>query len=251
MILRDTNIGAALRRRQRGFILDPFRFGAAAGSLNIASADCVAYWKFDDFTDSGPNGLTLTAGGAAACSTTAGAFGGGKALVLGANTSDNATRAANALFALNSDFSINYRMAHVSAPTSQINGIFDIGGAVSGISARTNVGNGNQSNLYYRNAQLLAADPVTWSAGVFKEIEIVRDATAQFWYLFVDGTQMYVSSGVEVFSFLSATPALQFGTVTEGGVTNGTSRVIDDCLITTTKLHTASYTPRASEYAIV
>lgn len=32
MILRDTNIRAALRSRQRGFLLNPFRFGSGAGS---------------------------------------------------------------------------------------------------------------------------------------------------------------------------------------------------------------------------
>lgn len=31
MISRDTNIGQALRSRQRGFLLDPFRFGAGGG----------------------------------------------------------------------------------------------------------------------------------------------------------------------------------------------------------------------------
>jgi hypothetical protein len=234
-------------RKHHGLLMG----AGGAGGATIASADCVAYWKFDDFTDSGPNGLTLTAGGSAAASTTAGTFGGGKALVLGANTSDNATRAANALFALNGDFSINCRVAHVSSPTGTVNGILDIGGAISGISLRTNIGSGTQAALYYRNVQLLTVDAGTWTAGVHKEIELVRDAAAQLWYLFVDGNLDYSPTTLTFAGFTSGTPALQFGTVTEGGLLNSTSRTIDDCLITTTKLHTANYTPRTTEYTIV
>ena len=36
MILRSTNVRAALRRRQRGFLLNPYRFGGPSGDPHWA-----------------------------------------------------------------------------------------------------------------------------------------------------------------------------------------------------------------------
>lgn len=55
MIDRSTNIQAALRSRQRGFLLNPFRFGAPAPSSNFR------YWRLDISNNDGDGTYTSMA----------------------------------------------------------------------------------------------------------------------------------------------------------------------------------------------
>lgn len=44
---RSTDVRAALRSRQRGFLLNPFRFGGGGGSPSFPSSGLVSYYKLD------------------------------------------------------------------------------------------------------------------------------------------------------------------------------------------------------------
>jgi hypothetical protein len=49
MILRSTNVRSALRSRQRGFILDPYRFGVAANPTALSIYNKIAgWWELDE-----------------------------------------------------------------------------------------------------------------------------------------------------------------------------------------------------------
>jgi hypothetical protein len=74
VISRDTDIGAALRVRrqrlagahgvkQRGFLLNPFRFGAT-GDPDRSKRSLLMHMEGASFTDSSPNAFTITATGA-------------------------------------------------------------------------------------------------------------------------------------------------------------------------------------------
>lgn len=61
MICRDTNIGRALRHKQRGFLLNPYRFGTGYQSV-VASQTPSLWWRMDaasgNVTDSSGNSRT-------------------------------------------------------------------------------------------------------------------------------------------------------------------------------------------------
>lgn len=63
MICRDVNIGRALHTRQRGFLLNPFRFGGSGGGSGLTYAQQVAadspvrYWRLNDTSGSTAVGI--------------------------------------------------------------------------------------------------------------------------------------------------------------------------------------------------
>ena len=74
MIQRSTDVGAALRSRQRGFLLNPYRFGSSTPTdPNFASVTLLMHFNGTNgsttFVDSSSSPRTLTANGAAQLST--------------------------------------------------------------------------------------------------------------------------------------------------------------------------------------
>ncbi|WP_101048668.1 LamG domain-containing protein [Macromonas nakdongensis] len=90
LIDRSTDIRAALRRRQGGFLMNPFRFGggAPAGDPHFANVSLLLHMDGTNgsttFTDSSPTPKTVTANGNAQISTAQSRFGGASGLFDGA-----------------------------------------------------------------------------------------------------------------------------------------------------------------------
>jgi len=122
MILRDSNIKAALRRRQRGFLLNPYRFGGSGVPTDpyFANVVLLAHCNGADlstaFTDNSPVARALTANGNAKISTAQSVFNGSSALLDG--TGDYITAPNSADFNFPGDFTIEYRVrfASLSSP---------------------------------------------------------------------------------------------------------------------------------------
>lgn len=77
MIVSSTDIGAALRSRQRGFLLNPFRFGGGGGG---SDPDVILRSTFNTaFTDVSPSGHSYTVNGGASISAAQSQFGGASA----------------------------------------------------------------------------------------------------------------------------------------------------------------------------
>lgn len=88
MIDRNTNIQGALRSRQRGFLLNPFRFGGVPAPSDPYFANVSLLLHMDGpgsttFTDSSGTPKTVTANGSAQKSTLQSKFGGSSLLLYG------------------------------------------------------------------------------------------------------------------------------------------------------------------------
>lgn len=89
MISRDLSIGRALRARQRGFLLNPFRFGGGGGGgPSFSDVSLLLHMDGENgstaFPDSSSRPKTMTAFGNAQITTTAPKFGTGSGLFDGA-----------------------------------------------------------------------------------------------------------------------------------------------------------------------
>lgn len=111
MISRSTDIRSALRSRQRGFLLNPFRFGGGGGSLDPYWSSVAALLHMNGtnasttFTDSSSNAYTFTPNGNAQISTAQSMFGGASGLFDG--TGDFLTQSTAASWHLaGGDFTI-------------------------------------------------------------------------------------------------------------------------------------------------
>lgn len=86
MIVRSTNVQAALRSRQRGFLLNPFRFGGGGGSTDpyFSNVSLLLHMNGADgsttFTDNSPNAFPITTYGNAQIDTAQSKFGGASGL---------------------------------------------------------------------------------------------------------------------------------------------------------------------------
>lgn len=109
MICRDLSIGRALRARQRGFLLNPFRFGGApAASTTKLLLHCDGANDSTVFTDSSPAGRSVTAFGNAKITTTDPKFGTGAALFDGAG--DYLQLASSTDFDLGTVYTIEFQI---------------------------------------------------------------------------------------------------------------------------------------------
>lgn len=126
MIERSTDIKAALRSRQRGFLLNPFRFGSGGGGdTDPHFANVVLLLHFDGadgsttFTDSSPLAQTLSPSGGVKISAAQSKFGGASGFFGGAGTSDALTFGSFQGAALRTgDFTIEMWALFSSVPTS-------------------------------------------------------------------------------------------------------------------------------------
>lgn len=109
MICRDLSIGRALRARQRGFLLNPFRFGGApATSTTKLLLHCDGDNDSTVFTDSSPAGRSVTAFGNAKITTTDPKFGTGAALFDGSG--DYLELASSTDFDLGTVYTIEFQI---------------------------------------------------------------------------------------------------------------------------------------------
>lgn len=103
MIHLSTDIRSALRARQRGFLLNPYRFGPPKDP-NYSSVSLLLHMDGTDgstsFTDNSPSPRTMTVGGNAQVDTAQSKFGGASLLLDGSG--DYLTTPANAVFNLGS-----------------------------------------------------------------------------------------------------------------------------------------------------
>jgi len=110
VIYRDLSIGRALRARQRGFLLNPFRFGgnAPAPSTTKLLLHCDGANDSTVFTDSSSDGRLVTAFGNAKITTTDPKFGTGAALFDGAG--DYLQLASSTDFDLGTVYTIEFQI---------------------------------------------------------------------------------------------------------------------------------------------
>ena len=135
MISRSTNIRAALRSRQRGFLLNPYRFGAGGEAdpffANVSLLlHCNGVDGSTDFLDGSLSHKTVTANGDAKVSTERSMFGGASALFSGGGFLGIA--AHSSLYpALGSDFTVE---AWVYIPATSLGVTRTIAGMTSTVS---------------------------------------------------------------------------------------------------------------------
>ena len=132
MISRSINIRAALRSRQRGFLLNPYRFGASGETDPFfANVSLLLHCNGADgstaFPDSSLSHKTVTANGDAAVSTARSKFGGASALFSGGGFLGIA--AHSSLYpALDSDFTVE---ASIYIPATSFGATRTIAGMTS------------------------------------------------------------------------------------------------------------------------
>lgn len=118
MIDRSTNIQAALRSRQRGFLLNPFRFGGGGGGggdPHFANVSLLMHMDGSDggttFVDSGPLGLTPITVTSATTRPGSAVYGSGGMLLTGASANGvTFTHATAFQFAESEPFTIEMRV---------------------------------------------------------------------------------------------------------------------------------------------
>lgn len=193
MIDRSTNIRCALRQRQRGFIINPFRFGGGGGGgSDPYFANVVSLLHFDGTNGSTTltdvKGKTWTAFGNAALTTTGPKFGTASFGLDG--TGDYATCPSNADFAFGTaDFCVEFWSYWSSAKA--ISHIDFRGGTAN--SPRILLYNNNAApytdlRLFVNNADRITAPTGTLVVGAWQHIAIARVSGNT--RLFVDGTQV-------------------------------------------------------------
>lgn len=193
MISRSTDIGAALRSRQRGFLLNPFRFpgpqdpefGSVALSLHMNGTNAST-----TFVDSSSYGRAVTAVGNAQISTTQSKFGGASGLFDG--TGDYLSIADADVFNLGGqDFTIETWVrlnaaagAQGAYMIGQINSSFGVasGSFFLGLSDAS-----RPSGLLASGGSLIVVAATTaLSTGVWYHVAFTREGSAL--RMFVNGT---------------------------------------------------------------
>lgn len=122
MISRNTDIKSALRSRQRGMLLNPFRFNTVGGDPDFASVAMLMHFDGTDasttFTDNSSLGKTWTANGNAQIDTAQSVFGGASGLFDG--TGDYITTPDYAELSIGSgDFIVEGRVRLNGAASTQ------------------------------------------------------------------------------------------------------------------------------------
>lgn len=243
MICRDLNIGRALRARQRGFLLNPFRFGGGGGSgdPHFDNVSLLLHMDGADgstaFVDSSTNGLTPTVNGSAQIDTAQSKFGGASMLLDG--SADWIYYANFAGFELPGDFTVECFVLW-SAITN--GGIFHLyPGTPPEVTTGLALGyNGDEFAFYCGGAPNFRTFALT--AGRWYHVALVRAAGSISMY--VDGAKLgdsvtdatnYASSGMNVGIYYSSSFALN-GHIDEFRLTKGVAR------------YTANFTPPTAAF---
>jgi hypothetical protein len=231
MILRSTDVRSALRAKQRGFIIDPFKFGGGGGT----ASDLLL--KFDDqadasttLTDTSGNSRTVTAQGNAQIDTAQSKYGAGSMLLDGSGDYAIATLPAFN-YAINSFYVAGW---------FRFTSTGDQGGLFSW-------GNGEPYYLHHVIGRLYLGDgsnnilsPIwTPAANTWYHISLAHLYPAEQWWIRVDG----VTVGSTGLSLNQSSPtALNIGSrPSQGAHVNG--HVDDVVLVLNDPVHTSDFTP--------
>lgn len=236
MIDRSTNIREALRRRQRGFIINPFRFGGANTDPNFASVSCLLHFAGADasttITDSGPNGETFAVAGDAAVTTDQSKFGGSAF----ETTTGRAycTNEAPFLFA-DGNFTVECWVYIGSAPAAEICFCGVWGTSNTTISWYFGLNASRNLIFYHRRngSNVFAFNSIgTVSTGAWHHVAFTRNgSTTSFWIDGADGG--YSGSSIGTFA-LAAPTGIDFTVGALHANTNqiGAGRYLDDVRVT-------------------
>jgi hypothetical protein len=216
-------------------------YGAASGVVTPLALDVVLLMHFDGsngsttFTDSSPNGLTVTASGGAQVSTAQSKFGGASLYVDGNSAAivDNST----ALDLAGGDFTIEFWIHPSSLPVF----VLGYGDAASVAGSAISFHSQGSWDFYYDGSSSLSLTPPALSVGVWKHIAVVR--TGSDVILFVDGQETdreVIGAGV----INSVSSALSIGRYAFGGLDG----FIDEFRIVKNAVYTANFTPPTAPF---
>lgn len=267
MIHRSTDIKAALRSRQRGFLLNPYRFGSSPA----IPSDVVLYARGNgadgstSIIDSSNFSRTLTAGGATAISTTQSQFGGssikfpgaaGGMFYAAASTdfdfgSGDLTIAAWVWIAGNSPADVDG--ARSGAIVNCWQGTHVVGYAVSIIGDASTTGTGLAFDTWHPSSPgvgTLFRSTASISQNAWHHIQVCVSGGTR--YLFLDGTLLsgsYITIGGGYTQANSSGSAVYFG----GGVNTSYplpfNGYVDELLMVKGRaLNTSSFTPPTAPY---
>lgn len=137
MIVRDTNIQSTLRSRQRGFLLNPFRFSSGGGApVDPHWANVVLLLPCNDTLDRSSYGRTMSITSGASITSANQLFGQDTLLVPGEGQGLLTTGSE---MVMDTDFTIEFHVC-----------VLDAGGAYGAVIASRNASNGPGSDLIYR-----------------------------------------------------------------------------------------------------
>lgn len=186
MIDRSTNVRGALRARQHGFIINPFRFGGGGGGgTDPHFANVISLLHFDgsdgSTTITDQKSKTWTASGTAQLDTAQSKFGGSSLLVTGGNGKVISTTDAGDQFGTG-DFTIEFWLRISSFAAVQI--ICDTRASGAAVAPALYL-NGSSLRYFTNNADRIIGANLTSNTWYFIALSRVSGSTR----LFVDGTQ--------------------------------------------------------------
>ena len=246
------DVSSALGRRQRGFLLNPFRFGPAAGDPNYADVSLLLHFNGSDgsttFTDNSPSPKTPAVNGNTQIDTAQSQFGGASGLFDGAG--DWLQYAANAAFDFGSgNFTIECWVRPASAGVQYT--IMDYGRSSPSMDAHQSFTFFVQptNSLYTRvtvgSTGYGFVGTQTLTAGQFNHVAFVRDGSTlrQFVNGVASGT-LAVSGSVntdasrvlKIGKYADASPIYLSGWLDDLRITKGVAR------------YTSAFTPPASQF---
>jgi len=257
MISRSTDIKSALRSRQRGFLLNPYRFGA--GGLGDPYYSDVSLLLHADgtngsttFTDNSPSPKTVTAYGNAQISTAQSKWGVASAYLDGAGDYLNVADSAGFDFGVG-DFTVELWLYQVA--TGAIRQVVGQHKTTGGASDNSFLVLSDASTIklqVYSGTTTFSCDsPSAHSLNAWHHVACVRDDTTL--RLFVDGTQVATAS-VGSSAINNSTQPVSIGAVMSspgtpdpgGYYLNG---YIDDLRITKgVARYTADFTPPTAAF---
>ena len=240
MILRSADVRSAIRNRQRGFIIDPFKF-AAAGPPQPTFSNVELLLHMDDsdgsttFTDSSSNARTVTPVGASQIDTAQSKFGGSSGLLDGSGDYLSVST-ANSLNIRTQAFCLEGWMRFVTQPgTSTF-----ISAGASGTDLYVTWFTGT---LYFgdgsSNPIVVASAP---NSGIWHHIACTFDTTT--YRVFINGTEIGSTTSLLLNKTVSA---WQIGGLTGNGWYH--DGWMDDVRITFNEaVYTADFTPPTSPH---
>lgn len=246
MISRSTDIRSALRSRQRGFLLNPFRFGGGGGGGG-GEANTVLGLHMDGangstvFTDNSTYGRTVTAAGNAQISTAQSKFGGGAGLFDGSG--DYLTMPSDGMNFLGADFTVEFFFRKTTS--SSEHGLFEIQAA------------GGSGTMTF-HVRVDAFDRVVTQSDGFGYIDnsSIGSVSNNVWhhYAFVrngSNIQCYLN-GTSYHSSTPAGPLVAAGSVATVGSTfylaSALNGYMDDVRVSNIARYTANFTPPTSAF---
>lgn len=213
MISRDLSIGRALRARQRGFLLNPFRFGGGGGGGGgdpyFANVSLLLHGDGSSgstaIIDSSANGFTPTVGGNAQINTATKKYGTGSIAFDGSG--DYLQYASAAAFGFGAGNWTVEGWAFMNVVQSgNYRSIFDNrGGGSEGVGIVVDGTDSNSSRRLHvaNNAAVIGSSAVVFAAATWYHIAVVRQGNTLRGY--VDGVQVFTATDSRTYA--SSAPA--------------------------------------------